>query len=78
MRKKKKDRHVYGYGYVYVHNQKKGIITMMNSDWGKDTTLTKEESEKLLQDVRKGDEQARELLIKNNMGFDMNPISWTK
>ncbi|MEN3239485.1 hypothetical protein [Fructilactobacillus sanfranciscensis] len=51
---------------------------MMNSDWGKDTTLTKEESEKLLQDVRKGDEQARELLIKNNMGFDMNPISWTK
>lgn len=42
---------------------------MMNTNWGKDTTLTKEESEKLLQDVRKGDERARELLIKDNMGL---------
>ena len=34
----------------------------MNSDWGKDTTLTKEESEKLLQaDHLPDDEQAYEI-----------------
>ena len=42
---------------------------MMNTDWGKDTTLTKEEAENLLNDCRNGDQQARELLIKNNMGL---------